>query len=387
MKKILYILGIWGNGGIEKVISTYCERLDKTEYEISILPIEMRESVFTEKVNQLGIHMIIPSQKVKGNFICKYRIRQEIILDVVRNTQYDIIHYHNSNAVSYIYINAIKRCCPKTKVILHSHGDDAEAPFVKMKRLFNAVIRKIYQNIPDFYAACSENAGKWLFSEAAYNSQRYKTFHNAFDTKIYCINETSRNEIRMTLNIESKYLLGTVGRFCYQKNPEFILEVIRRLYDAGMDFSFLWVGDGNERESIMCKVKGEAFAEKIIFMRFSDDIPGIMSAMDAFLLPSKYEGLGLVLIEALCAGLPCYASDKIPRATKLTDKIKYLSIESPVEWANVILKDVDNGYIVRDNADNFLASRKYPETEILQSVFNLDVLMMDLNDVYRKLLK
>lgn len=82
MKKILYILGIWGNGGIEKVISTYCERLDKTEYEISILPIEMRESVFTEKVNQLGIHMIIPSQKVKGNFICKYRIRQEIILDV-----------------------------------------------------------------------------------------------------------------------------------------------------------------------------------------------------------------------------------------------------------------------------------------------------------------
>lgn len=384
MIKILYIINIWGNGGIEKVITNYCENLSKDTYDISILPIEVRESVFTSQVLALGVKFLMPSKEIKGNLFQKQHIRREIIVNEVKKNQYDIIHYHNSLPIAYSYLKSIKEVSPASKLILHSHGDSAEAPFKRIKTIQNCIYKKIYKNVPDFCASCSERAGMWLFDERIYRSSKYKTLVNAFNTVQYAFDINKRNKLRSDLSIKTEYVFGTIGRFCYQKYPEFTLEIIKELKSRNLDFTFIWVGNGPQFEEIAAGAKKKNCDEQIIFIKSTDNVPQLMSALDAFILPSRFEGLGLVLVEALSAALPCLAADTIPRETRLTDRIKYLSLNNPSLWADEILDEIRNNKILTDERliEDF---RRYPQEEMDRSVFNLNNLLNDLELIYKKL--
>ena len=165
MINLLYIVGVWGNGGIEKVVYTYCKNLSPDKYNIYLLPIEKRESIFTAKLQEIGVTIIEPVEKINGNALQKYKSRKKIVCNAVKNKHFDIVHFHNSIFTSYMFLNEMKKICPNTKYILHSHGDNAEAPYVHIKRLLNNIIKTIYQNVPDFCTACSDNAGKWSFTK------------------------------------------------------------------------------------------------------------------------------------------------------------------------------------------------------------------------------
>lgn len=380
MISLLYVVGVWGNGGIEKVVYTYCKNLPSDQYKITILPIEKQDSIFTQKIERLGIDILDPGKKVCGNAYEKFFIRKQIVCQEVNKNHYDIVHFHNSIATAYLFIKEMKKVSPNTRYILHSHGDDAEAPHVKVKRLTNYIIKTVYGNCPDFYAGCSNNAGKWLFTKKIYESKNYTTLFNAFNTKEYRFDKVKRNKLRTKNNVESYYVLGTIGRFCYQKNPEFILKIIKELEGKKKNFIFVWIGDGPDKINIQEKARELCVDTKIMYITSTDDVPGYLSMMDAFILPSRYEGLGLVLVEALASGLRCYASDVITRDTLVTDKIEYLPINNASVWADAIIKNWTNNSLEPQD-------RTYPELEMKRSGFDIEPLINKLCEIYEMLAK
>lgn len=386
MIKVLYILGIWENGGIEKVIKNYCENLSREKYQFFILPLEMRESVFTDEIVNNNIAKIItPSINVCGNPRVKFTQRKQIILNEITRNDYDVIHMHNSIATSYLFLKEIKRIKPGIKLILHSHGNDAEAPHVFVKRMLNKIIKSLYCGVPDFNCACSEDAGKWLFSKRIYRSKKYKTLVNAFDTRLYSFDYKKRLNIRQKLNIEKNFVIGTIGRFCYQKNPEFVLDVFLQISKQHNDARFIWIGNGSDKEKIIELAIQNKLEEKILFIDKTRDVQGYLSAMDLFVLPSRYEGLGLVLVEAQASGLRCIASDTINKGTRITDRIEYLSIEDSAEWAKSISSKIKEHELNNDKKEEMKETRKYSKESFDNSDFELGHLIKDLDNIYSQL--
>lgn len=380
MIKILYVVGIWANGGIEKVVYTYCKNLPRNKYQIYLLPIEKYDSVFTNKIKKIGITILEPTEKVTGNMYKKYLTRKKILCNAVKNDDFDIVHFHNSLATSYLFIDAMKRISPKTKYILHSHGDNVEAPYVLIKKLLNSLIKNLYKDVPDFCSACSNSAGKWLFADSVFNSHKYETLFNAFDTEEYAFDGHKRALLKSQYNITSKYVVGTIGRFCYQKNPEFIIKVIQELDKKDEDFTFVWIGDGPDKQRIQKLGSQYGVDNRILYISYTDDVPGYLSLMDLFILPSRYEGLVLVLVEALASGLRCLASEVITRDTQITERISYLPIDKHSKWAEQISFYFDQEMLI-------FKEREYPKKQMQDSGFDIEPLIEKVDKIYSSLME
>ncbi len=163
---------------------------------------------------------------------------------------------------------------------------------------------------------------------------------NAIDIKKYLYNSNTRVSIRKMLKIEGKFVVGHVGRFSYPKNHEFLIDIFAEIRRINSNSVLILVGDGEEKEKIIEKVNYLGLRNHVLFMGVRSDIPDLMHAMDVFLLPSRFEGLPVVLIEAQAAALPCVASkDVIPEEVNVTGLIKFLSLDAPVnKWAVEILR-------------------------------------------------
>lgn len=371
MKKILFVQGMWANGGIEKVVDTYCKYLIPKGYIIDVFAFEKSESVFSKELENLGVKIISPNSKLKGGYIERNKKRLNAFLEVIDN-EYDIIHYNTSFAMAYIHCYYAKKKNNKTKIVMHSHGDYVNAPNVIIKRMFNSAIKYIFKNIPDYCIGCSEQAGEWLFSKKRYNDKKYKTIMNAIDLRKYKYDINKRKEYHTKWRIEKNELvIGTIGRFSYQKNPYFILEIINSLVESSCIFKFIWIGEGEEKNNIKRIIIEKNLSDYIILIDATADIPGCLSGFDMMILPSIYEGLGLVLLEAQASGLITLASDTIPKIAKYTDRLFYLNIEDKSVWRDAILQEKNN-----------IADRDYPDDEIQKCVFNVDKVMEQIIKIY-----
>ena len=126
--------------------------------------------------------------------------------------------------------------------------------------------------------------------------------------------------------MKDEILLGHVGRFCYQKNHEYLVAVFEEVRKQGINAKLLFVGDGEEKEKIYAIVKEKKLESDVIFYGTSTRVNELFQAMDIFLLPSHFEGLPIAGVEAQAAGLPVIFSDKITRQAKIITPVKYLSI-------------------------------------------------------------
>lgn len=371
MKRILFVVGKWSNGGIEKVITTYCKYLTGAEFSFEIFAFEKEESVFTKEVEQYGIKIISPDCELYGNYITKNMRREKEFLEVVQKG-YDIVHYNTSFAMAYLYCFFLKRKVKDVKVLFHSHGTGVNAPFKRLKIVFHCIVKCCFGNVPDHCLACSKPAGEWLYNKRICRSQRYEVVMNAFELAPYSFDGDARNKQREEWGVNDELVIGTIGRFDYSKNPCFVLEIIKELKKQNLKFKFIWVGRGEEKEEIIKKVKEESLEAAIIFLDETDNVPRYMSGIDVFVLPSRYEGLGIVLLEAQASGAVCLASDVIPREVKLTERIKFLPLHSAAAWSEAIqgLTDVDQ--------------RRYPEEEIAQSQFNIVSVIENMRKIYKE---
>jgi glycosyltransferase involved in cell wall biosynthesis len=156
----------------------------------------------------------------------------------------------------------------------------------------------------------------------------------------FIYNEEKRNKIRNEFNVTEKLVIGNIGRFVEQKNHSFLIDVFYEVLKKNEDSALMLVGTGELEDFLKDKIRKLKIEDKVIFTGFRNDIPDLLQAMDVFLFPSLFEGLGIVLIEAQAASLKCITSKNVvPKETNVSELIEYVSLNESVKiWADKVLE-------------------------------------------------
>jgi len=358
MKKPIRVLQVFAQmnrGGAETMIMNLYRHMDHSEIQFDFIVHTDKKCTFDDEIQLLG-GKIFNAPVYKGTNHLEYKKWWNSFF---RNHQdYKIIHGHIRSTAS-IYLKIAKDYSLTT--IAHSHNTSSGSGF-------SAIIKNILQYpiryIADYLFACSKSAGIWLFGKNACTKDNFFILRNAIDTKRFIYDEEIRLKKRKEFKIESKFVIGHIGRFAFPKNHTFLVDIFKKVHDKYSDTVLMLIGDGNLRPGIEKKVANLQLTESVIFTGIRSDIPDILQAMDVFVFPSLYEGLPVTLIEAQASGLECIVSDKITTEVRITDLITFCSLKNSSDfWARKIISDkfgderrdfcteiTHAGYDVKENA-------------------------------------
>lgn len=341
MTKIKLWHFIWGlhNGGVEKVIQNYFSNMDTSPFELHVVTHMENDPQCEEDFRNLGfqIHRLSP---MHGHKITKTNIKE--YKNLFEKNKMDVIHNHFPNYLLPLYF-AKKYNVPVR--ILHSHND-YNAAFYKSNKLNRALYQvglKYNASNATVLFACGERAAKTAFGKTMTKKELH-IITNAINVQKFIFNKTKRQKMREELQLGSSLTLGHIGRYDdSQKNQEFVLKVFHKLLDKIPDAKLLMLGEGKFRNECMKTAEQLGFADHVNFTGSVNNVPDYLQAMDIFVFPSRFEGLGIVLIEAQTSGLYCIASDKVPAESKVTEHMKFLTIEDTEPWIKEIcaFKSID----------------------------------------------
>lgn len=321
--KIAYIAKNMLVNGISTVILNYCQNLDKNKFKITIFAGAPIEKQYIEELNKIGVE--IKETPIKKKNPIGYYL---FLINALKSKDYDIVHIHgnSSTMTPELFIAYAKGIKVR---IAHSHNSTCDNK--KIHRLLKPLFNRLYTH----GFACSNIAGDWMFDK-----KDYTVIPNGFDTQKYVFDDKTRLKIRNNMKLEDKMVIGHVGRFNDQKNHPFLLDVFEKVACKNEKAVLLLIGTGPNFKKINEMIQHHKYKNRIICFGVSENVSELYNAMDVFVLPSKHEGLGIVLLEAQINGLNCVASDVIPGEVKLdNNSIKMLSLEDSVDiWAKAILE-------------------------------------------------
>jgi glycosyltransferase involved in cell wall biosynthesis len=347
--RILQVFAEMNRGGAETMIMNLYRHIDRGRIQFDFIVHTQEKCAFDEEIEQLGGRIYrIPRYVGKNHFA--YKNAWKVFF--MSHPEYRIIHGHVRSTAS-IYLKLAKRYNLST--IAHSHSISSGSGIT-------AVIKDFFQYpiryISDYFMACSESAGRWLFGDRIVTSNKFRVINNAIDVESFTFNNQTRDAIRHEFKIENKYVIGHVGRFHPTKNHEFLIDIFKNIHNQFNNSVLLLIGDGALKESIRIKVKNLNLENSVIFAGVRSDVPDIFQGMDMFLMPSWFEGLPVTLIEAQASGINCVISDTITKDVKITELVDFVSLQkSAEEWAGIILNY--KGKIDRKNMSNQIVKSGY----------------------------
>ena len=220
--------------------------------------------------------------------------------------------------------------------IAHSHQSFmAETKKQTIERLISTPITKYCAT---HLFACGNDAAKWMWGKRAFERGDVYIMKNAIDAGRFEFSESKREELRKEFGLENKFVIGNVARFSYQKNHEFLVKIFAEVKKLRDDAVLMLVGRGELEDDVKKQVSELGLDDSVIFMGVRNDVPELLNAMDVFVLPSRFEGLGIVYIEAQMNGLKCFASEGlVPEEANVTGDMLFLPLKNENEWANKIL--------------------------------------------------
>lgn len=257
----------------------------------------------------------------------------------LKSTSYDVIHIH-SGSISVLACGAlVAKIVGIKKIIVHSHntGIKKDWKYFLLKAIYNPLLRWL----PSDYCACSMLAGEWKFPQYIVKN-KLRVLNNGIDLEKFKPDLKKREEIRSQLNLDKDtILLGHVGRLSFMKNQEFLILIQKTLKERKIKSQLLLIGEGESYEMLQELVEKYQLMSDVIFLGTTQAVYDYMQAMDVFLFPSRWEGFGMVAVEAQAVGVPVVASEYVPQSVKLTEGIVYLPLEKE-GWVNAIKQF--NGY-------------------------------------------
>lgn len=344
--RVLHVLGGTSLGGAESRIMDLYRQMDREEIQFDFLvhssavrtfceDVPEREAqYYDEEIKRLGGHIyVLPKFKVY-NYLTYKKAIQEFFKS---HHEFRVVQGHMTSTAG-IYLPIAKRYgIPITAAHARSAGVDRG-----LKGIATRILRKNLYKKTDYCFACSALAGVSVFGKKQTDEGKVKIIYNAIDAKKYAYQPEKRKLMREKLEVEGKLVLGHVGRFAAPKNHPYLIEIFASLCSMREDAVLVLLGDGPDRSAIEEKCKELGVREKVLFMGNCKQPEDYYQAFDIFLLPSLYEGLPGVLVEAQAAGLRCLVSDNVTREAQATDLVTYLDIGKPAStWADAILAQAD----------------------------------------------
>ncbi|MCO1600976.1 glycosyltransferase family 1 protein [Desulfosporosinus nitroreducens] len=354
--RIAQILSKMNSGGIEMVVLNYYRHINRTKVQFDFIVEEGSTIPYRDEIEKMGgkIYLVPSYTDIK-----EY---QRQLISLFKRNDYKIVHVH-MNALSIFPLRAAKMAGVPIR-IAHNHSTASKN---ELKRtVVKYILRPLAKVYPTHFCACSALAGKWLFGKRFYDQGNVKLIPNAIDISKFSFNQEIRNRVRKELNVEDSFVIGHVGRFMKQKNHNFLVDIFKKIHEIDSTAILLLAGEGELKEEIENKVRMLGLKDSVCFLGVQNNVHELMQGMDIFLLPSLYEGLPVVGVEAQSAGLPCVYADTITEETKILDSTEFVSLKESVDkWADKVLhfkdgferkkvdeKIIDSGFQIKKAAEN-----------------------------------
>lgn len=331
LKKVL-VFGMTDNpGGMESCIMNYYRHVDKNKIHFDFL-CNWESMVCEKEVKANGSKVYTIPQKSR-NYKAYKRAMNTFFSE--HADEYDVFWYNTCTLTNIDYLIYAKRYGIKKRII-HAHNSGNETSMIRGILHYVNKIR-LGRYATDFWS-CSMAAAVYFFIKKQIHSQKYRLINNAISTYNYKYDILIRNEVRKNLGLEDKYVIGHVGRFQFQKNHEFLIDIFYEYLKLDSRAVLMLVGQGEEEDAIRQKVINLGIEKSVLFMGVRADVNRLLQAMDVFLLPSRFEGLPLVLIEAQTSGLRCLTTkNKVPYEVNVTGNVEFEELkENSIEWAHHI---------------------------------------------------
>ncbi|HAR43211.1 MAG TPA: glycosyltransferase family 1 protein [Bdellovibrionales bacterium] len=337
--RILHIIGSRPQGGVGSVLLNYYRNIDKTKIQFDfILHATSENGLFDEQVKSLGANVyIFPRLSIKNSIKCF----SEYLRFFCKNKDYLAVHLHSVNIAFMVF--PLARYYGIQHAIAHSHATKYSDH--KTRSLRNFILCLGLTKYATILFACSKAAAAFLFGENTAKCGKVYIMNNAIDCDHFKYDKDIRHQVRTKLGIDDKLVVGHVGRFAPQKNHSFLVTIFAEFAKTNKNSVLLLVGPLNELSSeISSQVETLGLSKQVLFLGTRTDVNELFQAMDAFVLPSFFEGLPLVAIEAQASGLPCVLSDSVTREAAITKNVTYLSLSEKASlWSETISLSIHNG--------------------------------------------
>lgn len=320
--KIAHITKTLAVNGISTVIMNYCSNLSKEKFETIIISGNPVDYMYTDFCKRNDIELVILN--------CDIHSPQEYYLSLfkaLKKQRIDIVHIHGNSATISLELMLAKLAGIKNR-IAHSHNSTCT------HKKIHYLLKPIFNHLYTKGLACSRMAGNWLFGEG-----KYTVIKNGFDITRFFYSQELRDITREQLGLSDKYVIVNVARFTDQKNHPFLISIFTEIAKQRDDVVLLLIGDGPNLPFVKKLIKENPYRDRILYLGTLSQVEKIYNAGDVFLLPSKYEGLGIVFIEAQISGMPVVTSDMVPKEVNIGGMASFLSLdESPVIWGKEVMK-------------------------------------------------
>ena len=353
-------------GGLETYLMQQFDHLDKSKVIYDFVNITSEyEIVFKDKILKAG-GRIYGVRSRHSNPIRHYWQWIKLLHRIAGDYKAIVL---NSNSITYVFPIFIARFFSIPMCIMHSHNSGFEQKIGIGKKMIMAMNRILLKWGATDYFACSNLAGRWMFGPNA----RFTMIPNAIDCDKLKFDEDIRNKVRADLNLQDHFVVGHVGRFTFQKNHTFLIDVFNEIHRIQKNSVLMLIGDAVEDLTYLNqtkeKVRKLGIEDAVLILGMRDDVPQLMQAMDCFVLPSRFEGLPVVGIEAQAAGLPCFFSNNITREVGITSLAYFEPLNnSPKQWAENIVCTCKNGK--RKNMEKEISNAGYDIQNEIRKIEN-----------------
>ena len=362
IKVLHYIYGL-NVGGAESFLYNIIHSIDKDNYQfdICVQSNENKNEKLIEEIkkNNWKIHKITAYNR---NPAKNYKEFSTLIM----TGEYSIVHFHLN---SLINIKPLILCKDKKiAFIVHSHNTKSNAGLIGT--MIHNYYKRYFSHIAFERFACGKEAGVWFFGNTP-----FKIIDNGIVVQEYKFDRERRKQIRERYGINDEDLvIGHVGRFSNQKNHPFVVDLFESIHETHNNSFLLLVGDGEQKKSIIEKVKKKGLEDKTIFTGNVNDVQTYLSMMDIMVFPSLYEGLPFVLLEAQAAGLPIVASSSITKDVKISDLVTFVDLNLD-KWQKEIIRVKEKRF------DDRVVYNKQIENSRFSSVKTADYLAKQYKEV------
>jgi glycosyltransferase EpsF len=331
-------------GGIKSVIMNYYENIDRSVIQFDFIVDSDSPLKDYSDIEKLGgrVFEIPPVKHLWGHiFECRKILKRE---------NYLIVHGY-VNTLNVFSMLAAKMADVPIRIaenLSTGHPGERKTKIKNMLKPFAKVF-------PTHLAANSKYAAEWLYGKKVLD--KCKILYNAIDLDKYYYDEKLRKVTREAYGLNGAFVIGHIGRYHYQKNHEFLIDIFNEVYKKDPTAVLMLIGYGELKESIFEKIEKLGLSDAVIDLGEREDIAKFYNAMDCFVLPSFYEGLPVVGIESQATGLPCIMSKEVTAETKITDAAEFIDLSTPAAvWAERIISW--KGYN-RKRVDDQITARGY----------------------------
>lgn len=349
--KVLHVCQRMESAGVQSFIMNMYRNIDRNKVEFDFLVHYKEEQFYDKEIEKYGGKIYKLSVREDYNFL-KYLKELDLFF---KTHKYDVVHGH-MDTLGYFYLKYAKKYNVPVR-IAHAHTDSVQSGIKKIPR---QLMIKLYGRNANYHLACSQESGKYMFKDD------FRVFRNGIDVKKFKYNKEIRKKVRNELKLEDKFVVGNVGRLHVVKNQEFILKLIMELKKEIPNVFFLLIGDGELENYLISKIKEYDIAENVLLLKKRSDVNELYQAMDVFLLPSLFEGIPLVGIEAQAAGLPCVFSDKVNNKLSVTNNCSFISLDKFDKWKEKIIEIKDS--FKRKDTENYIIKNGYDSYSIAKSL-------------------